>query len=96
MGNITRFRKGIGMSLKVIVHCLNEMPILGDIEEIPKSPIPFITLHNPRSRGEKPLEWSDTDMRELVIAVHAITFIEVIATKGTRESMAKFGPVQTN
>lgn len=84
------------MSFKVIVHCRNEMPILGELDEIPKSSIPFITLRNPRSRGEKPLEWSDADMRELMIAVGAITFIEIIATKGTRESIAKFGTILTN
>jgi hypothetical protein len=73
------------MAQTIVVHILNEDPIVGEIEELPKPTDTILTLHNPRRRDGKDLHYLASDVVTVIWPVHAIAFIEVLPSEGEEE-----------
>ena len=69
------------MAHSVIIHLLDEDPILGEVEEYPSAADNFVRLTNPRRVDGKELSNLRPDVAEALWPVHRITFIELIPSE---------------
>ena len=63
--------------IKVLIHILNEDPVVGEVEEIPSAQTLNIAVHHPRLRDGKPLSYLERDVTVVIWPMHRINFVEV-------------------
>ena len=66
------------MAYGVILHVSGEVPIFGEIEELPNSSDTIITVNNPRSREGKDLHYLQNEVVQVIWPIEKINFIEVM------------------
>ena len=66
------------MAYGVILHVSGEVPIFGEIEELPSSSDTLITVNNPRSREGKDLHYLQNEVVQVIWPIEKINFIEVM------------------
>jgi hypothetical protein len=66
------------MAYSVILHVSGEVPIFGEVEELPDPQDQIITIHNPRSREGKDLHYIQDDVIRVIWPISKINFIEVL------------------
>lgn len=71
------------MSHTVILHLAGEVPVLGEIEELPKPTDTVLTLTNPRQRDGQRLDYLDQNVLKVIWPIERVTLIEVL--KSARE-----------
>lgn len=69
------------MAYRVILHVSGEVPIFGEVEELPGSQDVIITVHNPRSREGKDLHYIQDDVIRVIWPISKINFIEVLESE---------------
>jgi hypothetical protein len=62
----------------VIAHLVNDDPILGEIEVLPKASDSLITIKNPRRKDGKDLPYLEANVSTIVIPLGRISFVEVL------------------
>jgi hypothetical protein len=70
------------MPYTVIVHIVNEDPVLAEVEELPAANDTIITLKNPRRRDGKDIHYLQNDVISVIWPVNQISFIEVLPGEG--------------
>ena len=70
------------MAYTVVIHITNEAPIVGDLDELPTATDTMITLHNPRGRDGKDVQYLSNDIVTVIFPVNQVSFIEVIPSEG--------------
>ncbi len=78
------------MAHSVIVHLLNEDPMLAEMEELPKPTDNYVLLTNPRKRDGKALPYIDRQAITFLFPWHRITFIEVLTPRKPRGEIVEF------
>ena len=73
------------MSIAVVVHVVNEEPIVAELEAMPAANAQFILLHNPRRRDGKELHYVEEDVSTLLIPWHRINFVQILPAAGAEE-----------
>ncbi|HKY79424.1 MAG TPA: hypothetical protein VJ182_05475 [Anaerolineales bacterium] len=73
------------MAYTVLIHILNEEPIVGEIEELPTSTDTNIRVQNPRKRDGKDLPSLQGDVTTVIWPWNRISFIEVLPSGGEDE-----------
>jgi hypothetical protein len=69
--------------MEVILHMLNEDPILADMEELPDPSHNSIHITNPRRRDGRPVHYVTQGATAFIFPMTRITFIEIMeAEKG--------------
>lgn len=66
------------MAYSVILHVSGDVPIFGEVEELPGAGDTMITVHNPRSREGKDLHYIQADVVRVIWPIEKINFIEVL------------------
>ena len=66
------------MAYGIILHVSGEVPIFGEIEELPSSSDTIITVNNPRSREGKDLHYLQNEVVQVICPIEKINFIEVM------------------
>jgi hypothetical protein len=66
------------MPFAVLVHLLNEEPVMGEMEQLPTADANFIAVSNPRRRDGKDLHYLQLNVTTVMWASHRIGFIEVL------------------
>ena len=74
----------------VIVHVMNEDPILAELEELPSPTDQSITLTNARRRDNKPLHYVTQEAISVIFPWHRISFVEVMPTEEVRGEVDLF------
>jgi hypothetical protein len=69
----------------VIVHILNEDPIMGDVDKLPEENDSLLIINNPRKRDGKDLSYIDANVTKVIWPINRINFIEVIPTSEEEE-----------
>lgn len=69
----------------VIVHMINEDPVICELEEMPDGTSLFLTLHSPRRRDGKDLHYLDDDVTSMIVPWHRINFIQIMPSVETEE-----------
>jgi len=77
------------MARTVIIHLLNQDPIVADMEMLPNEDAAFITFSNPRMRDDKNVGWATPGARSFIFPWSRINFIEVMTSKEEESSVIK-------
>ena len=62
----------------IILHILNEDPVLGEIDNLPSNQDTIIVINNPRRRDEKDLTYLDASVTKAIWPLVRIHFIEIL------------------
>lgn len=73
----------------VIVHMMNEDPVLGELDSLPNPSDTIITLKNPRLKDGKDLRNFETNVTIAIWPMSRISFIEVMPS-GEEEEIITF------
>ena len=73
----------------IIVHILNEDPILGEVDALPAPTDNTIAIKNPRRRDGKDVIYLDANVTNVIFPIHRISFIEVMPA-GEEEEIITF------
>ena len=66
------------MPYNVILHISGEIPVYGEVEELPGPQDQLITVHNPRSREGKDLHYVQDDVTRVIWPISKINFLEIV------------------
>lgn len=78
------------MPYEVLVHLLNEDPILAEVEDLPTASDNCVYLSNPRRRDGKPVHYLDREAVQFIFPWTRITFIEVMPSEEHDEQLVEF------
>jgi hypothetical protein len=66
------------MAYTVILHVVGDLPVLGEVEELPKPTDTILMVSNPRSRDGKDLHYLETNVIKVIWPLDKLTLIEVL------------------
>lgn len=66
------------MRQSVILHLINDDPIIGEIDELPNFADQFMIVHDPRRRDGKKLSNLNDDVTTVIFPWHRIDFVQVL------------------
>ena len=66
--------------MEIILHLLNEDPILADMDELPDPTHHSIYVTNPRRRDGRPVHYVTEGATGFIFPMTRITFIEIMVT----------------
>lgn len=69
------------MSHTVIIHLMNEDPVVGELEELPSPTQLLLKVSNPRRLDGKDLHYLAENVTTVIWPTSRLTFIEILATK---------------
>jgi hypothetical protein len=70
------------MPYTVVIHITNEDPIVGEIDELPASSDNILTVHNPRRRDGKDVNYLSNDVVTVIWPISQVSFVEIIPSEG--------------
>lgn len=73
----------------ILIHLLNEDPVLGEVEELPGTEATMILVQNPRRKDGKDLAYLEPNVASVIWPVSRVSFIEVLPT-GEEEQIIGF------
>ena len=73
----------------VLIHMLNEDPILGEVDEIPAPGDTLILVKNPRRKDGKDIYFLDANVTSVLWPVFRVSFIEIMPS-GEEEEIIGF------
>jgi len=69
------------MAYGVILHVAGDVPIFGEIEELPDASSTIITVSNPRSREGKDLHYLQAEVVQVIWPIEKLNFIEIMPSE---------------
>ena len=69
------------MAYGVILHVAGDVPIFGEIEELPDASSTIITVSNPRSRKGKDLHYLEAEVVQVIWPIAKLNFIEILPSE---------------
>lgn len=66
------------MAYTVVLHLAGDVPIMGEIEELPKPTDTLLIITNPRQRDGKDLHYLEHNVLKVIWPIDKLTLIEVI------------------
>lgn len=78
------------MALEVVIHVLNEDPILAEIERLPDPKDQALILTNPRRRDGRPLHYVTEGAAAFIFPWTRISFVEVLEAEEAKEVVEFF------
>ncbi len=75
--------------ITVIVHINNEDPVLGEMDELPKTDDQIVIVKNPRKKDGKDIHYLEPAVTVVVFPMHRVNFVEIIPT-GEEEDIISF------
>ncbi len=77
------------MPIEVILHILNQDPVVGEVDEIPNPTDQLIKVSNPHYRDGRELHFLEHGVTTVIWPVSQLTFVEIIPT-GEEENIIGF------
>lgn len=78
------------MARSVIIHLMNEDPVVADMEELPSPTATCVFFTNPRKRDGKPVGWATPGATAFCFSMARIYFIEVMTSEEERRNVVEF------
>jgi hypothetical protein len=69
------------MPLTIVMHLTGEDPVVGEVDELPKTTDLFLTVSNPRRMDGKDLHYLTENVTSVIWPLTRINFIEILPTK---------------
>jgi hypothetical protein len=66
------------MPYSIIVHIVGEAPIVGEVDELPKTTDVIVTVSNPRLRDGKELHYINNNVVRVIWPLAKVNFIEIL------------------
>lgn len=66
------------MAYTVVLHLTGDVPVVGEVEELPKPTDTIITVSNPRQRDGKDLHYLEQNVVKVIWPIEKLTLIEVL------------------
>ncbi len=66
------------MAYTVVLHISGDLPVAGEVDELPKPTDTIITLSNPRQRDGKDLHYLEPNVVKVIWPIEKISLIEVL------------------
>ncbi|MBA3073282.1 MAG: hypothetical protein Q8R87_03330 [Anaerolineaceae bacterium] len=63
---------------QIILHMLNEDPVVCEVEELPQKNDTILLVHNPRRRDGKDLSYLEANVNTVIWPMSRVSFIEVM------------------
>lgn len=71
--------------LTIIVHIVNEDPVVCEVDELPSPSDQFLLLNNPRRRDGKDIHYLDEEVTSMIIPWHRINFVQLMPSADVEE-----------
>jgi hypothetical protein len=62
----------------VVLHMLNEDPVMGEMDQLPQRNDTVVYLNNPRRRDGKDLSYLEAEVNTVMWPMSRISFIEIL------------------
>ena len=62
----------------IIVHLINDDPVMGEVEMLPKPTDFTVTIRNPSKKDGKDLPYLEANVNTIIVPIFRISFIEVL------------------
>jgi len=69
------------MAHTIILHIAGEMPIMGEVEDLPKPTDTLVIVSNPRLRDGKDIHYLEHNVVKVMWPVDKITLIEILESE---------------
>jgi hypothetical protein len=69
------------MAYTIIIHITGEMPIMGEVEDLPKPTDTLVIVTNPRLRDGKDIHYLEHNVVKVMWPVDKITLIEILESE---------------
>ena len=69
------------MAYDIILHVSGEVPIFGEVEELPGPTDTLIVVSNPRSREGKDLHYLQAEVTQVIWPISKLNFIEIMPSE---------------
>jgi len=69
------------MAIEVILHILNQDPIIAELDDLPQPDDQIIKVVNPRYRDGRELHFLDHGVTTVLWPVNQLTFIEILPSE---------------
>ena len=73
----------------LLVHVMNDDPLMGEVDNLPNPTDQFLILKNPRRKDGKDLPYIEANVTTIMWPIVRVTFIEVIPS-GEEEEIITF------
>lgn len=73
----------------IIVHFLNEDPIVGEVDSLPNPADTILAVKNPRRKDGKDVPYLEPNVMVVVWPMSRVSFIEIMST-GSEEEIITF------
>jgi hypothetical protein len=78
------------MAIEVILHLMNEDPVLAEMEDLPDPTQQSVLITNPRRRDGRPLHYVTEGARAFIFPWSRISFIEIMGGEEVEEVVEFF------
>ncbi len=78
------------MAVEVVIHVLNEDPILAEVEALPDPKDQALIITNPRRRDGRPLHYVTEGATAFIFPWTRISFVEVMEAEEAKEVVEFF------
>ena len=72
----------------VLIHMLNEDPVLGEVDELPTKSDTLMLVRSPRRKDGKDLPYIEASVSSVIYPTNRISFIEILP--GSEEEIISF------
>jgi hypothetical protein len=72
----------------ILIHMLNEDPVLGEVDELPTKSDTLMLVRSPRRKDGKDLPYIETSVSSVIYPTNRISFIEILP--GSEEEIISF------
>ncbi len=69
------------MAIEIVLHIMNQDPILCEIDEMPKPEDQILKVSNPRYRDGRDLHFLDHGVTTVLWPITQLTFIEILPSE---------------
>lgn len=69
----------------LILHIVNEDPVVGEVDNLPSPADNLVILKNPRKRDGKDLHYLEPNVTMVIWPMSRVTFIEILPTSEEEE-----------
>ena len=73
------------MPYTLLVHVLNEDPVIGEIEELPEPTAQYLLLSSPRLRDGRDVPYFLPETNTVIYPWHRVHSIEIMPTEGEEQ-----------
>jgi hypothetical protein len=76
--------------VRIVLHLLNDDPILGDVDQLPSPVDTNICIKHPSRRDGKDVPYLDGSISSVIFPIHRVSFIEVVTVESEEEIISHF------